>query len=62
MDQKLTAEEKTRKSLEDVVLVAKSLSSVCGSIDELIEVVNLALTNDAQLRIVMKEITQQSKR
>lgn len=50
-----------RSNLEDVVNLAKKLSSVCETTAELVEVCELALNNDAQLKLLFKEATGESK-
>lgn len=60
-ERKLTQQEELelfRKALEDAATVAEKLSGVCGSVTELVEVVRLAQGNDAQLRLLYKEIIQ----
>lgn len=57
-EQKLTAEEQLRSSIEDVISLAKKLQPICTTTQEMIEVCELALTNDAQLKMLMREASQ----
>lgn len=57
-EQKLTVEESFRKALEDVIEISSKLSSACESTAELVEVAQLALTNDGQLKLLLKEVAQ----
>lgn len=49
---RLEDEEQFRSALHDVVTTARKLTSLCNTIDDLVGVCDLALTNDAQLRIL----------
>lgn len=57
-DPKLTPEEKFRSSLQDVAAITERLSSVCKTPEEMVSVINLAMENDAQLRILMKLVLE----
>ena len=46
--------EVLRESLEDVILIIDRVGSFCGSIEELRGMLELALTNDAQCKILSK--------
>lgn len=54
--------EDFRSSIEDLVTIADKLSGFCNSVEELVGLLNLALTNDAQLKIIIQAISQQVKR
>lgn len=45
-------QQQFRSSLEDALGTAEKLSAHCSSIEEMCDVIRLALTNDAQLRIL----------
>ena len=45
-------EEKFRGSLSDVAVVLAKLSPLCQSVEELTAMVQLALENDGQLRVL----------
>lgn len=47
--------DEMRSILEDLVSMAKKLQPICTTTDELIQVCELATTNDAQLKLIMKE-------
>ena len=53
-EQKLPAEEVFRQGLQAVVEVARKLSPYCQTVDEMVGMVELALENDAQLKILLK--------
>ena len=56
MEGKKTAEEQFRDGLLDVAAVVEKLLPFCEQSKELLEVVQLALTNDAQLKILLKAL------
>lgn len=45
-----------RNSLEDVLSVLTGLQGSCQTLDEVAGVVQLALTNDGQLRLLMEQV------
>ncbi len=45
-----------RSSLEDSIAVIRKLSPHCTSVDDLVGVLNLALENDGQLTLLMREV------
>lgn len=47
-----------RSSLEDIIAISEKLASVCESIEDLVEICKLALTNDGQLKIIMNLVTK----
>ena len=47
-----------RSSLQDVIVVAQKLSPYCKTVDELLSMVQLALENDGQLRLLITITTQ----
>lgn len=57
-EQKLTAEESFRSSLEDVVAITEKLVTLCSSTGDLCEMCRVALTNDGQLALLMDKVTQ----
>ena len=61
-DAKLSQEEKFRSSLEDVAVIIKKLSAVCLTPEEMVQMVELAQTNDGQLRTLMLIVNTQTKR
>ncbi len=64
LEKKPTPEEELtlfRKALEDVLTVSERLAHVCDSVPELVELVRLASGNDAQLRLLHREVTQGKK-
>lgn len=53
---KKTELETWRSSLVDVAGVCEKLAPICGSVEELVGMLKLALENEAQLKLVMKEV------
>ena len=47
--------EKLREGVQDAVNLIKRLMGVCTTTEELIEVFELALVSDAQMKLIMKE-------
>lgn len=45
--------EQLRDSLRDLVVLARGLSSVCQTVGEMVEVCDLAMTNEAQLTMIL---------
>lgn len=56
VEQKPTAEEVFRSSLEDVIAISEKLSPICESVDDLIGIAKLALDNAGQLRLLMQQM------
>lgn len=56
------AEQDFRSSLEDFVLVAETLAGLCNSPEEMVDVAKLAITNNAQLRIMIALVFQGQKK
>ena len=56
------AEIKFRSSLQDVAAVARSLAPYCRGIEELVGMVELALDNSGQLRMLMERVLAGQKR
>ena len=52
-DQRPSAED-FRSSLKELIAVGRKLMSLCVTSEELIEVAELAVLNDGQLRILME--------
>ena len=57
-ESKPSAEDGFRDSLKDVLVVADKLSLSCLSVEEMIGMVQLALENDGQLRLLMAMVAQ----
>ena len=55
-ERKPTPEEAFRSSLEDVVVLAGKLTPLCKTVKEMVGVCELALPNDAQLRLLMNVV------
>lgn len=53
---------KFRGALQDVLETTRKLAPYCNSVDDLIDMLELALTNDGQLRMVMGKIIPRQKR
>ena len=51
-----------RSSIEDLITIAEKLSPYCSSVEELVGLLQLALTNDAQLKMILQNLSQQAKR
>lgn len=45
-----------RKVIEDISPIIKKLAPLCQSIEELTSMIELAVINDGQLRLLMKEV------
>lgn len=52
----LNPEEQFRLALDDAVAILRKLAPLCGSVEELVGVAELAMTNDAQLRLLMDRV------
>lgn len=61
MGDKKSNEELLRDSLKDVIAISEKLQPFCQSVEEMIGVASLALENDAQLRILMAQMTSKAK-
>lgn len=46
-------QESFRSSLEDLVAIAGALAPLCDSVADLVGMIELALTNDGQLNVLM---------
>ena len=62
MDAKASKEETLRAVLEGIVEIAERLAPICGTVEELVGMASLALTNDAQLRMILKVCSEPNKR
>lgn len=51
-----TTEMKFRESLEDTVIILRKLAPLCKDVDELIGMMELAMSNDAQLSLLIREV------
>ena len=56
-----TMQDQFREELSKVTELVNALSPVCHSLEELVGVCELAQTNDAQLRMVMKTCTENAQ-
>lgn len=54
----LQAEDAFRSSLQDVLAITQKLSSFCSSVEELADMVALALENQGQLKMLMALVMQ----
>ncbi len=52
---------KFRSALTDIVTITQALAPCCKSIEEMIGVVQLGLSNDAQLRLLMAIVLASKK-
>lgn len=60
---KPTVEEAFRSTLEDVALIATKLSPYCSETKDLVGMIQLALENDGQLKLLINLVSaQQGKR
>ena len=55
-EQQQTDEEKFREALGDVMVIVKRLAPHCQRVDELIGVLQHAMENDGQLRLLMSRV------
>lgn len=55
-DRSNAEEDGFRSSLRDVAAVAERLSPYCATVTEFVEMVQLALQNDGQLRFLMQKM------
>lgn len=51
-----------RDSLEDAIHLLDGLSGLCYSLEDIISILKLALTNDSQLELVRSRVTPKSLR
>ena len=49
-------EESFRDSLRDLIVVVKKLAPHCNSLEDLLGMAELALTNNGQLHFIMSEV------
>lgn len=56
MPEKPPTAEQVRASLEDTLLLVDRLAPLCKDFDDLVGILTLALTNDAQLKILMDRV------
>ena len=57
-DKRTEEEEGFRSALEDVVAIIQRLAPICKSINDMLGMVELALKNDSQCRLLFKEVMQ----
>ena len=62
MAEKQDVEAGFRSALEDVIPIVQKLAPVCRTVDELLGVIETALSNDAQLRILMQIVAKDVKK
>lgn len=55
----ITVEDKFRSSLEDLLALAKKFLPVCERVEDLIGMVQLAIENEGQLKLLLKEYVRQ---
>ncbi len=60
--EKITVEESFRSSLEDLKVIIERVGSFCNTVEELHELVILAVTNDAQLKLIMNVCSENGKK
>ena len=60
-EKELSDEDSFRIPIKDVIEFATKLSAICNSIEEMTQLCQLALTNDAQCRILMQLIGTEEK-
>lgn len=53
-------EEQFREQLDDLVQIGTKLAAVCSSVTELVELMELARTNDGQLRLILSQVLPQA--
>lgn len=58
MGEKMTPEEGFREALKDVVKIATELAVYCENTTDLISMCELAITNPAQLKVLMTLMTK----
>lgn len=61
-EQPTTPDEAARLILADTVKVVRGLAPVCATLDELVQLCELAQTNDGQLRLLRERIAPLSLR
>ena len=57
-EQKQTAEESFRSSLEEIIVISEKLTPYCNTVQDLIGMAKLALDNDGQLKLLMASVLQ----
>ena len=61
-DVKLSQEDELREGLKDVLIILEKIAPKCSNFQELSEILNVALSNDGQLRMLLTLINPQAKR
>lgn len=51
------AEQAFRSALQDVIKIGDAFEPTCNTVGELLQICQLALENDGQLRLVMEKAT-----
>lgn len=57
-DPKQNPEDAFRENLKDVIAIAEKLAPLCRTVEEMVGMAALALENDGQLRLLMREVVQ----
>jgi hypothetical protein len=57
-EKQVELENSLRESLDDVESIIKVLSPLCETFEDMLGLLAAAKTNDATLRLVLKEVTQ----
>lgn len=60
--QEPTFEEKLRELLRESIIVIQELVPICGSVDDLVGMMKLALENDGQLNLLASKLMPLTKR
>lgn len=56
--EKVSVEQSFRDDLESVIAVVNGLKKVCSSLEELQDMLTLALQNDGQLKLLIAAVSQ----
>lgn len=60
MAEELPAEDKWRSAIEDALTVVNKLRPLCNDLDQVAGMMQLALSNDGQLRMMIQLIAKKS--
>lgn len=52
-----TLEDKVRESFRETIVVLERLSPLCNTVDELRDMLQLALTNEGQLTLLINQLS-----
>lgn len=61
METKISVEAGFRDSLKDLLVIVPKLIPFCGNINDLVSMVQLALENDGQLRLLMSLVVRKDR-